>query len=86
MTVTTSPEDIRGWVRERTGYYLERPAEEINTQKSLAAQGFDSMFALALCGDIEDAFGLEVNPTLAWDFPTVDGIAAHLSELLAQAS
>ncbi len=84
-TVRTSI-DIENWVAGRVAYYLERPSEQVDADKPLAAQGFDSVFALALCGDIEDEFDLVVDPTLAWDYPTVAAIAQHIGAMLDAAA
>jgi len=78
------PAHILTWVTERVAYYLECPPTDIAPDRALTAYGFDSVFALALCGDVEDEYGLEVDPTLAWDHPTVAAIAARLAELLAE--
>jgi acyl carrier protein len=43
----------------------------------------DSVYALVLCGDIEDMYGVSVDPTLAWDYPTVAAITQFLSGQLA---
>ena len=40
----------------------------------LAEYGLDSVAALSLCGDIEEEFGLIVEPTVAWDHPTVQAL------------
>jgi acyl carrier protein len=74
-----TPEELCGWTRNRVAYYLECAPTEIDVDRSLAGYGFDSVFALSLCGEIEDEYGLEVDPTLAWDFPTVRGIADRLA-------
>ncbi|MEV0219292.1 acyl carrier protein [Streptomyces sp. NPDC050704] len=90
MTETTtsapaSPRAIRCWLVDRVAYYLERPAAEIDEGAQLAELGLDSVYALTLCGDVEDRFGLVVEPTMAWDHPTIDAITAHLAaELAAQ--
>ncbi|MFC8666675.1 acyl carrier protein [Streptomyces sp. NPDC057199] len=78
-----TPQAIRGWLVDRVGYYLERPAAEIDEGAQLAELGLDSVYALTLCGDVEDRFGLVVEPTLAWDHPTIDAITAHLAAELA---
>ncbi|MEU3495171.1 acyl carrier protein [Kitasatospora cineracea] len=74
-------EEIRGWIADRVAYYLQRPAEEIDPAVPLTEYGLDSVYAFALCGDIEDALHLSVDPTLVWDVNTVDALAAHLSGL-----
>ncbi|MFG2822960.1 acyl carrier protein [Kitasatospora sp. NPDC048365] len=83
MSTTTlqSAEQIRGWLVERVGYYLQRPAEEIDPAVALTEYGLDSVYAFALCGDIEDTLRLSVDPTLVWDVNTVDALAEHLSGL-----
>ncbi|MGW6980813.1 acyl carrier protein [Streptomyces sp. NPDC054932] len=81
---TTGPQEIQDWLVERVAFYLERPADEIDTAGRLVEIGLDSVYALTLCGDVEDRFGLLVEPTLAWDHPTVDALTAHLAEELAK--
>ncbi|MFC9297961.1 acyl carrier protein [Streptomyces sp. NPDC057011] len=75
--------EIRAWLIERVAYYLERPAAEIDEGAELVEMGLDSVYAFTLCGDVEDRFGLAVEPTMAWDHPTVDAITAYLAAELA---
>ncbi|WP_294006758.1 acyl carrier protein [Streptomyces sp.] len=56
---------------ERVSYYLETPVAEIDPGVSLAEYGLESVYAFALCGDIEDTLGVTVEPTLVWDVDTV---------------
>jgi acyl carrier protein len=76
---TTGVEDIRAWLLERVAYYLERPAGEVGTGDHLVEVGLDSVYAMTLCGDVEDHFGLAVEPTMAWDHPTIDAMTAFLA-------
>jgi acyl carrier protein len=78
-----TPEEIRGWLVERVAYYLERSPEEIDPDLSLADYGLDSVYAFALCGDIEDALAVPVEPTLVWDVDTVAALTAHLVGVVA---
>ncbi|MER5210220.1 acyl carrier protein [Streptomyces sp. NPDC002838] len=80
----TSPQAIRRWLVDRVAYYLERTTAEIDEGTELAEMGLDSVYALTLCGDVEDRFGLVVEPTMAWDHPTIDAITAHLAAELAR--
>ncbi|MFJ9178085.1 acyl carrier protein [Streptomyces sp. NPDC102360] len=85
-TDINSPTAIRAWLLDRVAYYLELPVADIDEGAALAELGLDSVYALTLCGDVEDRFGLVVEPTMAWDHPTVDAITAHLAgELAGQA-
>ncbi|MFF8732701.1 acyl carrier protein [Streptomyces sp. NPDC015171] len=81
--LATSPQAIRSWLVDRVAYYLERTPAEIDASAELAELGLDSVYALNLCGDVEDRFGLVVEPTMAWDHPTIDAITAHLAAELA---
>ncbi|AUG78208.1 polyketide synthase [Kitasatospora sp. MMS16-BH015] len=85
-TITATPQtpaEIRDWLAQRVGYYLERPAADIDGSVPLTQYGLDSVYAFALCGDIEDTLDLPVDPTLVWDVDTVDALSAHLAELIA---
>ncbi|MFE6763996.1 acyl carrier protein [Streptomyces sp. NPDC057689] len=76
--------EVRGWLVERVAFYLECSPEDIDEGAELVDLGLDSVYALTLCGDVEDRFGLVVEPTMAWDHPSVDAITAHLTEELAR--
>lgn len=78
-TAATSPQEIRAWLVDRVAYYLERSPADVDEGAALAEMGLDSVYALTLCGDVEDRFGLLVEPTMAWDHPTVDAITAYLA-------
>ena len=44
----------------------------------LAESGIDSVSAMSLCGDVEDRFEINVDPTMVFDYPTVADIAAFI--------
>jgi acyl carrier protein len=79
LTVDT----LRDWLVDRVAGYREVPAAEIDPTVPLAELGLDSVYALSLCGEIEDSWGLETEPTVAWDHPTIDALAGHLHGELA---
>ncbi|MFJ6381736.1 acyl carrier protein [Kitasatospora sp. NPDC092039] len=75
-------ETLTGWLADRISLYLKRPADEIASGVPLAEYGLDSVAALSLCGDIEEDFDLVLEPTVAWDYPTIDALAGYLVEEL----
>lgn len=77
-TVAMTPADVAAWLVERVAEYREVAPAEIDTSVPLAELGLDSVYVLSLCGDVEDTWGLVVEPTVAWDHPTIDALAAHL--------
>jgi acyl carrier protein len=78
-----TPEDVRSWLVERVAYYVQLAPTEIDPDVSFAEHGLDSVYAFTLCGDIEDALGLSVEPTVVWDFDTLTALTAHLVESAA---
>ncbi|MET8630477.1 acyl carrier protein [Kitasatospora sp. NPDC004669] len=74
---------IAEWLREKVAFYLEEPVDSIRTDTKLAEYGLDSLHGLTLCGEIEDEFGIEVEPTLVWDYPTIEALSGLLVEMLA---
>ncbi|WP_165978120.1 acyl carrier protein [Actinomadura darangshiensis] len=84
-TLTGSHEELRTWLIGRIAEYLETDAAKIDPNLTFEAQGLDSMAALTLCDDIEDEMGLVVEPTLAWDHPTIDALAGFLLKTAAEA-
>ncbi|MCW3817573.1 acyl carrier protein [Micromonospora sp. DR5-3] len=77
--------EIAAWLTERIAYFLEKQPSDIDPDVELVELGLDSVYALTLCGDIEEHFGLAVEPTLPWDYPTVHALAGHLAETAAGA-
>ncbi|MBB5957317.1 acyl carrier protein [Saccharothrix tamanrassetensis] len=74
-----SDESLRAWLVDAVAGYLELPPSQVGTEVALRSLGFDSVHAMGLCVDIEERWGVLVEPTLAWDFPTIDTIVTHLA-------
>lgn len=70
---------FRGWLLHRLGLYLQRSEDDISIDVPFAEYGLDSVAALSLFGDIEDEFGFYLEPTVAWDHPTVSALARFLA-------
>ncbi|WP_328870173.1 acyl carrier protein [Streptomyces sp. NBC_00287] len=79
---THTERTLTDWLVHRVAEYLRTPPSEIDPAVPLAQYGLDSIAALSLCGDVEDAFGVPVDPTAAWDYPTVQALAGHLMDRL----
>ena len=41
--------------------------------------GIDSASAIGLCGDVEDHWQIDADPTLVFDYPTISDIAAFIA-------
>ncbi|MFE9115542.1 acyl carrier protein [Streptomyces collinus] len=85
IAASAGAEAIRIWLTERVAYFLDVRPQDIAADDLLVEIGLDSVYALTLCGDVEDEFGILVEATLAWDHPTIDALTAHIhSELAAR--
>ena len=70
------------WLTNRVAAYLATNPAAIATDVSFGDYGLDSVFALDLCTDLEHEFGILAQPTIVWDYPTINAIAGHLTEEL----
>ena len=50
------------------------------TNETFVRFGMDSVHAMMLVGDLEEHLDRRLPPTLAWTYPTVRTLAAHLAE------
>lgn len=84
--IEPTAENVRTWLVGRAAYYLKEPAEAIDPGAPLAGYGLDSVYAFRLCGEIEEALGLMVEPTLMWDVENLADLADHIAGLAARRS
>jgi acyl transferase domain-containing protein/acyl-CoA synthetase (AMP-forming)/AMP-acid ligase II/NADPH:quinone reductase-like Zn-dependent oxidoreductase/acyl carrier protein len=71
-------EAIRTWLVARIAELLRIDPRDVDVHKPLANFGLNSMQAVSLSGELEDWLGTQLAPTLLYDYPTIDTIAAHL--------
>jgi acyl carrier protein len=80
----SSAEELRVWLTGRFAEFLEIEPGEVDPDVSFESQGLDSMGALTLCDEIEDHLKIVVEPTLAWDYPTITKLAEFLHDTVQQ--
>ena len=78
-------ESIQDWLLTKVAEALAVDAAAIDVRESLATYGLGSVAAVSLTGDLETWLRLEVSPTLVWEYPTIESLAARLDEMLAEA-
>lgn len=81
--LTRVSETIEGWLLSWLIAESGLPESEVTRERPFAEYGLDSMAAVELTGEIEDWLGLELSPTLAWNYPTPAKLAPHLANQLA---
>jgi acyl carrier protein len=77
-------DDMRDWVRGHLGRLLNIAPESIALDRKLSDYGLDSVDAILMAGELEDHFGIEIDPTNFIAYPTFDemitAVAASLEE------
>lgn len=84
---TTSKEppsaaEIQAWIVAYLAELLEIDPDEVNPTIPFDRYGLDSAVAVGLTGDMEDWLGRKLDPTLLYDYPTVEALSQHLAEEL----
>ncbi|WP_263357616.1 type I polyketide synthase [Acidicapsa ligni] len=74
---------LTSWVREQVSTVLRCEIERVAQDKALRSLGLDSLMALELRNRLERGLHLKLSATLAWNYPTVVALAAHLETKLA---
>ncbi|GAB2999431.1 acyl carrier protein [Mycobacterium bourgelatii] len=73
-------DELVDWLIVRVAGYLGLTPDAIGIDIPLADCGIDSVAGMALCADLNDEKGFDVETTIVWDYATIDEIAAHLAE------
>lgn len=84
MTSTRSRDDVEAWLRCSLAPLLRVAPAEIDPGRTFTQYGLDSMTAITLAADLELWLGVRVSPTLAWEHPTLDQLATHITAIAAK--
>ncbi|GAB2513922.1 Phthiocerol/phenolphthiocerol synthesis polyketide synthase type I PpsA [Corynebacterium atrinae] len=74
MTVEQLREWLRTWVSTTSGV----PIEEISDAKPMENFGLSSRDAVVLSGELENLLGVQLDATIAYEYPTIDALAQRL--------
>jgi len=75
-----SGEEIQTWLVTRIASMLEMEADTIDPRQPFTYYGLGSIQAVSLTGELEEYLDRKISPTLAWDYPTFELLANHLSK------
>lgn len=84
--VRPTPAQIRAWLADRVAYYLQESAAEIDHERPLIEYGLDSVYAVALCGEIANVWGPSLDPAVIWDQDTITKLAGHIAALMPEST
>jgi acyl transferase domain-containing protein/acyl carrier protein len=83
---TYSAEAIEKWLVEKLSNLLGVPPREIDIREPFASYGMGSTEAVSLSGELADWLGRKVPADLAYEFPTIETLARHLSGSTGESS
>lgn len=72
--------EIQAWIVTYLAELLEIDSDEINTTIAFDRYGLDSSVAVGLTGDLENWMERQLDPTLLYDYPTIESLAQHLAD------
>jgi len=80
-TQTPTAKSLEQWLVQWLAQHLKLSASAMDTHKAFADYGVDSIMAVELAQDLEAFLHLDrpLDATLAWNFPTIAALAAHLA-------
>ncbi|MGF1481206.1 MAG: acyl carrier protein [Cyanophyceae cyanobacterium] len=75
-----SPEDIQTWIVNYLAELLEEEPEQVDVTLPFEQYGLDSAEAVELSGDLEDWLERKLNPTLLYNYPTIEALAERIAQ------
>ncbi|MBI4995540.1 MAG: acyltransferase domain-containing protein, partial [Rhodocyclales bacterium] len=70
---------LDGVVRDTVSRVLKIAASRLDPRKTLGSMGLNSLMAMELRNRLEATLGRPLSATLAWNYPTVEALVAHLA-------
>jgi acyl carrier protein len=65
------PTNVRSWMLGYLARLLEIDERDIDLGKSLGDFGLDSVDAVIMAGELEEHFGVEIDPNVVFEFDTL---------------
>jgi acyl carrier protein len=75
-------DDIKSWLIDYLSALLEIEADRIDTTTPFERYGLDSSAMVVLSGDLQTWLECSLEPTLLYDYPTIDVLTEYLVEKL----
>lgn len=75
----SSASDIENWLVSYIAQLLEIEPQEIDSQTPFERYGLDSSAMVVLSGDLQEWLGRKLDPTLLYEYPTIETLANYLA-------
>lgn len=71
---------IQNWIVTYIAQLLEIDPNEIDMTTPFERYGLDSSAMVVLSGDLQTWLGYDLDPTLLYDYPTIEALVGYLAE------
>lgn len=78
QVATKTSQGIQKWLISWLCEELNVEAQEIDVNEPFVNLGVSSRQAVVLMGDLENWLGFEIDPSLAWEYPTIQDLSEYL--------
>ncbi|GET40858.1 acyl carrier protein [Microseira wollei] len=79
-----SAAEIQEWLISWLSKELEIEASKIALKEEFVNLGVSSRQAVILTGELEDWLGMTLEPSLAWEYPSIQKLSEYLAETITQ--
>jgi acyl carrier protein len=80
LPLTPTAAEIETWITANLALFLKIPLEEIDLSEPFSHYGLDSSIAVSLADELSHWLGRELDPTLFWEYPSIEALAQHLGQ------
>jgi acyl carrier protein len=75
-----TPEEVQEWFLSYLAQSLQIAPDRIDVKAPFEVLGLDSVTAVGMSGDLQGWLGFPVDPTVVFDYPTIESLASHLAQ------
>src|SRR5262245_8445638 len=83
---TSDKAAIQEWLTTQIADSADIDRADVDVREPFASYGLSSIAAVSLTADLEDWLQIRLDPTLAWDYPTIDSLARYLADEIGRES
>ncbi|OJY38502.1 MULTISPECIES: acyl carrier protein [unclassified Pseudonocardia] len=76
--MNATKDEIAGWCRAYVADLLQVPADTIDPAEDFDRLGVDSALAVSLLMEVEERYGVDLEPEELFADPTLDAVADHV--------
>ncbi|MEH1788636.1 MAG: AMP-binding protein [Nostoc sp.] len=76
--LSVTKEAIEVWLISVLAISLKTSADEIDTKQPFSRYGLDSSVAISITSELADWLGHELEPTIFWEYPSIEALAQYL--------